>query len=219
MKTQLWVYVVVAVLSLGAGVAIAGVPTFEEREATIQTPTEPVAVTSTTEAPLFESADTDADADAGAGNEASAGAAATDDASDDDAGEATDDAAEASTTTTTTTSTTTTTTMPLADRTSLNIVAANGANVGGAASAASAALEAAGYGDVISADGTDIVDVTVIFAAEGLQGEAERLAADTGVDPALVFPLSGAPGVASLDEDIQIVVYLGRDVVGLDFFS
>ena len=55
MKTQVWIYVVVAVLSVAAGVAIAGVPTFEERDPTIQSPSESTTTTTTTEAQLEES--------------------------------------------------------------------------------------------------------------------------------------------------------------------
>lgn len=220
MKTQLWVYIVVAVLSLGAGVAIAGVPTFEEREATIAPPTDASAAspsdaatdaeaevdaTPDSDAPLFEAAETNGDVAIDATADTSSAVDET---------EADEPAAQDTTTTSTTT-----TTVPLIDRAVLEMAAANGANVGGAASSASAALEAAGYADVVSFDGGDIVEVTVIFAGEGLQAEAERLAADIGIEPTLVFPLPDAPGIDSLSVSVEIVVYLGRDVVDLDFFS
>lgn len=54
MQTQVWIYVVVAVLSVAAGVAIAGVPTFEEGGPTIQSPSESTTTTTTTEAQLEE---------------------------------------------------------------------------------------------------------------------------------------------------------------------
>ncbi len=72
------------------------------------------------------------------------------------------------------------------------------ANVGGAATRVSNALEDLGYVDVGSFDGREIVDVTIIYAEEGFQAPADRLADEIGMEPGLVFPISAAPDIDGL---------------------
>lgn len=220
MKTQVWVYVVVAVLSLGAGVAIAGVPTFEERDPTIQSLTESTTTTTTIEAQLSESPESTTEP-ASDDDDAATGAVDSETSTTEGVAATTTSTSttSTSTTTTTSTSTTTTTTLPPAAKDTLRVAVANGAYVGGAATNGSNALEDAGYVNVGSFDGLELRDVTILFAAGGLQSEAERLAEEIGVDIGLIFPIETAPGVDSLDENVQILVYLGRDVVDLPFFN
>ena len=130
------------------------------------------------------------------------------------------------TTTTTTVATTTsipattsTTTVPLPERSEILADVANGANVGGAATRVSNALEDLGYLDVGSFDGDEIVDVTVIYALEGFQGSAERLAEEVGLEMGLVFPIEAAPDVPALGESTQLLLYLGRDVESLAIYG
>jgi hypothetical protein len=201
MKTQIWVYIVVAVLSIGAGVAIAGLPTSSPTEPTIVAPaasTTTVAVLAEDD-PLFERVPT--------GEEAVAETPTSEPAAD-------TSTAPTSTTTTTTTTTTTvapTTTLPLPDRSTLDVAVANGAGFAGVATATSERLEELGYVDVRALEGSEIRELTVVFSDEGLGDVGRRLAIDLGIDPELVFPLADAPNVPSLREE-QLLVYLGRDI-------
>lgn len=220
MKTQVWVYVVVAVLSLGAGVAIAGLPTFEDREPTIQPPTETTTTTttttstvapSTTEAPAVESDDVTSESLISTGDDESDDEADENDAPEEPA--VTEAATETSTTTTTTVPT------PLAQRDELDVVVVNAAERAGVASLGSDLLEEVGYVDVGAFDGSEIFDVTVVFAAGGVQGEAERLAQEVGIQPDLIFPIDTAPTVSRLRDGVQLMVYVGRDARELPFFN
>jgi hypothetical protein len=203
MKTQVWVYIVVVVLSVGAGVAIAGVPNSVAQDPTIQVP---VTIDST---------------DPASTEPASTEPAATEPAVT-EPGDTEPATTVADTTTTTTaapiTTESPTTTVPLPERSELDVAVANAANVGGAATRVSNALEDLGYVDVGSYDGRQIVDVTVIYAAEGFQGSADRLADEIGIGPGLVFPIDGAPDIERL-EAASLIVYLGRDVVTLPIYA
>ncbi len=193
MKTQVWVYAVVVALSALAGVAIAGVPTFEAAAPTLvvpETTTTPTTVPPTT-VPV---------------------SAPADDETDDEADDETDDGD-------TTTSTTTTTEPPILERGELSIAVANGASVGGAASQARDALEEIEYDSVGSFDGSDIVDFTIVYFADGVDAEVERLVEDIVFAPDLVAPIDEAPEVSGLDDDVDVLVYLGRDVRDLPFFN
>ena len=57
----------------------------------------------------------------------------------------------------------------------------------------------------------------MIFASEGFQGPADRLAEEIGMEPGLVFPIVAAPDIDGLDDDTEVIVYLGRDVVDLPY--
>ena len=213
MKSQVWVYIVVAVLSMGAGVAIAGVPTFETRNPTIQSSSTSTTTTTTT-SPLSESAGSTVEppiTTAGGDVEETADATQPDTVESEEAAD--------STITTSSTTTTTTTTVPLLDRDALEVAVANGAEVGGAATNGSQALEDAGYFDVASFDGLEVFDGTVVFASGSAAAEAERLAQDIGIDLNLIFPIDTAPEVSGLTDEVQLLVYLGRNVVDIPFFN
>ena len=215
MKTQVWVYIAVVVLSIGAGVAIAGLPDSVDQEPTIQPPATTEA-TAPTDPAATEPAATEPPATDPADTEPPASEPETTDAPTTDPAESTTTTTESSTPTTVET---TTTTLPLPARSELDVAVVNAASVGGAASNVSGALEGLGYVDVGSFDGPDIVDVTVIYAAEGFQGPADRLAEeDMGMEPGLVFPIAAAPEIDGLDE-ADIIVYLGRDVETLPIFG
>ena len=94
----------------------------------------------------------------------------------------------------------------------------NAAETAGVAGLTSDALEALGYLDVGTFDGEEVFDVSVVFAAEGFQGPADRVAAEVGVAPGRVFPIDAIPFVFGLD-DSPVVVYLGRDVRTLAILS
>ena len=112
-----------------------------------------------------------------------------------------------------------TTTAELPERADIALEVANGANVGGAATRVGDALEELGYGGVGSFDGELIVDRTAVFAIEGFQGPADRLAAEVGLEPGLVFPIETAPDVGGLPEATELLLYLGRDVESLPIYS
>jgi cytoskeletal protein RodZ len=217
MKTQVWVYIVVVVLSVGAGVAIAGLPNSVAQDPTIQLP-------ATTEASEPEPVGTDpADTEPTATEPAATDPAVTDpvDTEPENSIESTTATSTTTTTTTTTAPTTTTTTstsVPLPERSEVDVEVVNAANVGGAASRVSSALEDLGYVDVGSFDGREIVDVTIIYAEEGFQGPADRLAAEIGMEPGLVFPISAAPDIDGL-VTAELIVLLGRDVTTLSIYG
>ncbi|MEO1058237.1 MAG: LytR C-terminal domain-containing protein [Actinomycetota bacterium] len=178
MKHQWVAYAIVALLSVGAGVAIAGLPNNEPVDPTIIPPT-------TTERPTPTLATTTLP--------------------------------PATTTTTTVPETTTastvapTSTIPeLPPRSDFSVAVANGADVGGIATATAEQLEALGYVDVIALDGTVIAEFTVVYFTPGLEAAAIRLAEDLGANPELRAPLSEAPPVDGLD-DVQLLAYLGQD--------
>ncbi|MEM9517155.1 MAG: LytR C-terminal domain-containing protein [Actinomycetota bacterium] len=183
MKHQWVAYAIVALLSVGAGVAIAGLPNNEPVDPTIIPPT-------TTEPPTPTLATTTLPA-----------------------------------TTTTTPATTTTvpettdapttvaptSTVPeLPPRSDLSVAVANGADVGGIATATAEQLETLGYVDVTALDGTVIADFTVVYFTPGLEAAAIRFAEDLGANPVLRAPLSEAPPVDGLG-DVQLLAYLGQD--------
>lgn len=214
MKTQVWVYIAVVVLSIGAGVAIAGLPDSVEQEPTIQPPATTEAP-APTDPPTTEPAVTEPPATDPPDTEPPATEPETTDAPTTDPAESTTTTAESSTTTVEST----TTTLPLPERSEFDVAVVNAASVGGAASNVSGALEELGYVDVGSFDGPEIVDVTIIYAAEGFQAPADRLAEeDMGMEPGLVFPIDAAPDIEGLDE-ADMIVYLGRDVVDLPIFG
>jgi cytoskeletal protein RodZ len=187
MKHQWLAYVIVGLLSIGAGVAIAGLPNNVPVDATIIPPT-------TTEAPEITVPET--------------------------------------TTPTTTTPPTTVaeTTVPdttepettspetsepepaeLPDRSEIEVVSANGANVAGAAQAVATQLEGLGYVEVAPRDGTDIVELTTIYYADGFEDAALRLAEDLALLPEFVAPLEDAPIVTALPATVELLAYVGLD--------
>jgi hypothetical protein len=99
----------------------------------------------------------------------------------------------------------------LPGRGDLIVVAANGANVAGAALRMATRLEELGYVDIAPLNGTDIVEFTVVYYADGFEEAAQRLAEDLDLLAEFVGPLEDAPAVADLPDDVELLVYIGRD--------
>jgi hypothetical protein len=188
MKHQWMAYVIVALLAIGAGVAIAGLPNNVPVDATIIPPTttevpEPTLPTSTTTTTTTTIAP---------------------------------DVTEPSMPETTepepsTPDTTDSVPADLPDRSVIIVGAANGAGIAGAAGRAVIRLTELGYVDVTPRDGTEIVEFTTIYFADGFEEAADRMAADLDLDPSFVAPLADAPSVPNLPSDTQLLDYVGLD--------
>lgn len=187
MKHQWMAYVIVALLSIGAGVAIAGLPNNVPVDATITPPTTTVApeptlpatsTTTTTVAPeTTEPEETTPD---------------------------TTDAPE-------TTEPSDSVPAELPDRSEIIVAAANGAGIAGTAARAVIRLTDLGYVDVTPRDGTEIFEFTTIYYADGFEEAADRLANDLDLAPSFVAPLDEAPSVGNLAPDTQLLAYVGVD--------
>jgi len=195
MKHPWLAYVIVALLAIGAGVAIAGLPNSAPEAATIVLSTESEVpetsvseVVATTESPNTTEVET------------------TDSTT-------TSTTSTTSTSTTTPTSSTTSTVEPadLPDRADIIAVTANGTGRSGVAAANAARLEAVGYTDVRPRDGTEVVEFTIVYYAPGFEAAAARMAADLELLPEFIGPLEEAPEVLSLPADAQLVAYIGID--------
>jgi hypothetical protein len=192
MKNQWLAYVIVGLLSIGAGVAIAGLPDNVSVDATIIPPTTTVApeatVPETTVAPTTVPPTT-------------AAPTTTPDTTEPDTTEPDttepdpDDSASAD----------------LPDRSELSVAAANGANIAGAAVRAKARLEEIGYVDVLPRNGTAIVEFTTVYFADGFEDAALRLADDLDLLPDFVAPIEAMPSVIELPAGIDLVAYIGLD--------
>jgi hypothetical protein len=184
MKHQWLAYLVVSLLAIGAGVAISGLPDNSPAAATLAPPT--VATTTTTEVP---------------------------DPTTTVAPTSVPETTEPETTEPEATEPETTDSVPeeLPERGDLRVAAANGANVAGAALRMAARLEELGYADVASLNGTDIVEFTVVYYADGFEEAALRLAEELDLLAEFVGPLDDAPAVADLPDDVELLVYIGRD--------
>lgn len=192
-----WIaYVVIGVVAAGAGVAIAGLPSNVQNDLVIAD----VPTTSSTTAVTVPPTD------------------ATLETSTTTTAPTTTAAAPAETTIPTTDPGPPPSTEPLPDdpgalldRSELVLGVANGANVGGLAGDTASQLVANGYA-AVSAVNTAVVDTSTVYYAPGLEGEAARLAADLGIDPAATAPIEIAP---SIDPEtlVQLLVVLGRDRV------
>jgi hypothetical protein len=185
MKHQWLAYVIVAILSIGAGVAIAGLPNDVPVDATIVVPV----TTGVPETTL-------------------AAATTTTVASETTAVPTT----EASTTTTaaTTTVSATTTTIPLPDRSEIAASTANGSGLQGSAARVADFLETLGYVDVTRYDGTEVVDLTIVYYADGFEEAAVRMAEDLDLLPEFIAPIAEAPPVLNIGL-AQLLVYVGLD--------
>ena len=200
MKHPWLAYLIVALLSIAAGVAIGGLPDNSSVDATIvrvstvpETTDSAANVADTTEPEVTQPATTVPDTTV-------------------------PDTTQPATTQPTTTSTVTTQPDPgnsvpveLPDRSELRVVAANGANVAGAASRVALRLEEIGYVDVLPLNGSDIFEFTVVYYAEGFEDSAVRLAADLDLLPDFVEPIENSPSVADLPADVELLVYVGLD--------
>lgn len=189
MKHQWLAYVVIGVLSIGAGVAIAGLPNNVPVDATIIPPT-------TTEAPEPATATTITVP------ATTVPATTTPDTTDPD----TADLAAA-------TDPDTADSVPaeLGERSTIVVAAVNGANVVGIALREAIELDDLGYVDVLPLNGTDIEEVTAVFFAAGFEEAALRMADDFDLPPESVAPIEVSPSVTGLSADIELLVYIGRD--------
>lgn len=195
MKHQWLAYVIVALLSIGAGVAIAGLPDNVTADATIVVPTTlpapPTSESAATTEPEVTTPNTTVP--------------------DDTTPETTESATAGSTTTTVTT---TTVVADLPPRSDLFTIVANGANVSGAAARNIERLRAIGYTDIAGRNGTGVTDFTFVYYADGLEEAAVRLAEDLELLPEFVAPLAEAPEVLDQPTDVQLLAYIGLDRAG-----
>ena len=194
MKHQWLAYLVVALLSIGAGVAIAGLPDNSSAGATV--PPTTVSTTTTTEAPAPTTT-----------------VAPTTVPETTEPETTSPETTEPETTEPEATEPDTTDSVPeeLPERDELIVVAANGANVAGAALRMATLLEEFGYVDIAQLNGTDIVEFSVVYYADGFEEAALRLAEDLDLLDEFVAPLDDAPAVVDLPDDVELLVYVGRD--------
>ena len=177
MKHQWLAYVIVGLLSIGAGVAIAGLPNNVPVDATIVPPTttEPPATTvPTTEVP------------------------ATTDASETTDAPETTESPETTEPASTEPETTDSVALEIPEPSELVVIVANGAGIAGTAARNVVRLTDLGYVDVSPRDGVETVEVTTIYYAEGFETAAVRMAVDLELLPESVAPLADAPEVLSL---------------------
>ena len=201
MRHQWLAYVIVAVISIGAGVAIAGLPDNAPANATI-TPTTTAGATDTTTAdtvpPETAAPTTVADTTVPETTQPETTTPAT-------------TAPETTVPTTTEPPPGTSVPADLPDRSELFVVAANGSNVAGAAARMATTLEEIGYVDVQLRNGTTFSEFTAVYYAEGFEDAALRLADDLDVVPELVGSIEDAPNVTDLPDDFELLVYIGLD--------
>jgi hypothetical protein len=194
MKHQWLAYLIVALLSIGAGVAIAGLPDNSPAAATLALPT--TATTTTTEV-----------------SDATTTAAPTTvpETTEPETTEPETTEPEASAPEISEPETTDSVPAELPERSELVVAAANGANVAGAALRMATLLEELGYVDIAQLNGSDIVEFSVVYYADGFEEAALRLAEDLDLLAEFVGPLEDAPAVADLPADTELLVYIGRD--------
>ncbi len=227
MSSKIWVFLAVTVISIGAGVAVAGIPSGRSVElAEIPTSVATDVAVSTdvpvdTDAPPATTANTastepDVDTTEPDTETTEPDTASTEpdvDTTEPDTTEPIETTVPETTTTVTEPATEATpTTRPPVERIQLSVAVANGASIAGVARSTADRLEATGYPDIRTLDGAETVERSVVYAAPGLQAEAEQLAVDMGIDVSLVFPLSTVPPLLGELLDEQLVVYLGIDV-------
>lgn len=193
-------YVVVALLAIGAGVAIAGLPNDDPVDATIVVPSPAVDVSTTSDAAPTTEADTTEPPTSTTTTTVPASSSTS-----------------STSPTTTTTSTTSTSTLPadeLPPRSDVTVIVANGANISGAAARNVELLRELGYTDIAPRNGSAIFDFTTVFYADGFDDAAARLADDLDLLPEFVAPLADAPPVIDLPDDVQLLAYIGLDRAG-----
>ncbi len=92
------------------------------------------------------------------------------------------------------------------------VVAANGANVAGrSARAWRRGSKSSATSTSLPLNGTDIVEFTVVYYADGFEEAALRLAEDLDLLPEFVAPIDDAPAVVDLPADVELLVYVGLD--------
>ena len=189
MKHQWMAYVIVALLSIGAGVAIAGLPNNVPVNATIVPPTtteRPTPNAPTTEVPETTTAPTTTD-----GQETTKPGTTEPETTEP---ETTDSVA-----------------LGISERSELTVVVANGAGIAGTAARNVVRLTELGYTDVTSRDGVETFEFTTIYYADGFEAVALRMANDLQLLPEFVAPLTDAPEVLGLPVDLQLLAYIGVD--------
>ena len=193
MRNEWLAYVVVGLLAIGAGVAIAGLPDNVSVDATIVPPStteDSPATTPPTTPPTTAAPDpTDPPTTTAAPTTVAPTTAAP----------------------TTAAPTTTEPDDGLPPRSELFVAAANGANIAGTALQSAEFLESLGYVDVLALNGTVVVDFTVVYFADGFEEAAVRLAGDWDLLPEFVAPLAEAPAVIDLPAETELLVYVGLD--------
>ena len=174
MKYPWLAYVMVAFVSIGAGVAIAGMPNNVPIDATVVPPT-------TTEVP-------------------------------------TPTVPESTVPTTTepevveTTEPETTVSVQVPERAEIIVGVANGAGIAGAAARTVMRLTELGYVDLIALDGTEVVQLTTVYYADGFEQAALQMANDLELLSESIAPLAEAPEIADLAVDTQLLAYVGADL-------
>ena len=189
MKHQWMAYVIVALLSIGAGVAIAGLPNNVPVNATIVPPTtteRPTPTAPTTEVPETTAAPTTTD-----GQETTKPGTTEPETTEP---ETTDSVA-----------------LGISERGELTVVVANGAGIAGTAARNVVRLTELGYTDVTSRDAVETSEFTTIYYADGFEAAALRMANDLQLLPEFVAPLTDAPEVLSLPVGLQLLAYIGVD--------
>ena len=189
MKHQWMAYVIVALLSIGAGVAIAGLPNNVPVNATIVPPTtteRPTPTAPTTEVPETTAAPTTTD-----GQETTKPGTTEPETTEP---ETTDSVA-----------------LGISERGELTVVVANGAGIAGTAARNVVRLTELGYTDVTSRDAVETSEFTTIYYADGFEAAALRMANDLQLLPEFVAPLTAAPEMLSLPAGLQLLAYIGVD--------
>jgi hypothetical protein len=193
MKHPWMVYVIVVLLAIGAGVAIAGLPDNTPSAATIVVPGTTDQSAPTTEPPATTDVEVPDTTDVPA-------------------------TTEPETTEPETTEPETTEPEPsdsvapdIPERSDLVVVVANGAGVAGAAARNVVRLTQLGYVDLSPRNGTETVQLTTVYYADGFEAAAARLASDLELLPEFVVPLADAPEVQALPADVQVLAYIGAD--------
>ena len=192
MKNQWLAYVIVAVISVLAGVAIAGPPNNVGTDAAIIVPA--TTTPATTVAPVVTEAPTTTEAEV----------------EEPDATTTTTTTTEAPESTTTSSTTTTTEAEPEVDPSEVVVVSVNGAGTAGLATRVRNELRDAGFTQARATDGTTLVDATVVYFLPDFAREAIAVAETLDLEFSDVRPIDDAPEYGQLEGD-QVVVYLGRD--------
>lgn len=189
MKHQWLAYLVVGLLSIGAGVAIAGLPNDVPVDATIVPPTTtdvPEPTVATTPPTTTTEPDTTSETTEPETTQSDTSDTTEPDATDSVPGE-------------------------LGERSEIVVATANGSNVAGAALRVAAQFEELGYVDVVTLDGSEIVEFTTIYFVDGFEDAALRMADDLQLLADFVAPIEESPAVADLPADTELLAYIGRD--------
>jgi cytoskeletal protein RodZ len=203
MKNQWMAHVIVALLAVGAGVAIAGLPNNVPVDATITAPTtEPTGTTAdttastpppTTEAASTTQAPVTTDVpETTAPSDTTVPPTSEPDVTEPDVTEPTEPDA-------------------VPDRADIVVAVANGNGVAGSAARNVAFLDELGYEILTQHDGTEVADFTVIYFAPGSEAAAARMAQEYDLLPVFIAPLADAPAVFDLPAATELLAYIGAD--------